>query len=784
MQLQAQKQLLAEKHKELFDLDSQIYEITHELKQKRSKEGLNGRNVLLPPYGSVVENDDLDDLYLDDCDIKTNDQGWEINCDMLDNTTPFEVSPCGNGVSNGYQEAENLTNHQKQLSSADCCSYIDIGPSTSRFQHVKPRRLEVLCEEEENGRDIKNNATGSIKYGISLKDSLNSSRAVKIKTLPKSELDRHKSVKDERNILPYLGSNYDDCKILNGESRISSTFPSNETNQLNRKDDLEIFEIDNVELCLSEDDENYKEINSTALQKQPLSKSTPVRVTPIIEVSPLSSPSSLSSMSSFSSLSSSTKLPAYSSVDSNHSTANFNETKAKELLPQVMQGNIAQPSSKKTEKMQYKTMQASSVQQNKLQMAVAQFRTIQPVETQTISTATSNGEFIKTHQETIVQTDDLQNRTLIVTNTKRSENHEDSGQVMKVSSKMLDISDKDGEKVPYTITNNVQDPPQCKEGNGVSSSVPCAADCGCPVTKSQFLPVGDNSDIRQAQQNSKPSSVVPSPSVKDLVSAFNGISIISPKDSNRRTKTKRLQDNDSVPKFKKNFFYSTSSNGNGPEGPVIREPNVKNVVSSLKIKLSGSKTQLSTQDRDLAVKPLEAAEVECGVLPTRQRQSKFSEKLSAVSSTSLSKSYDIKPLSTFAESFKQPSVTKEEDKIFNNRPNALLAQNDAFTPDESASLNQSVKTEKNLTNFTDGPALGYRPNQKGNGKILKRVSLDPHAVFLDASMEGELELVKTLVHNVCKFLKHKQSTECYLIDLKSVENQSLQINPSLIFDWL
>lgn len=753
----------------MFDLDSQIHELTNELKQRQSNDCFESPDYrAFPPtsHGSDTENVKLDDLYLDDCDITNNGTGWEINCDLLDDVELLEFSSPENVVSNGFHHSVSQnshcfrnggsTKHQENVLPSGCSSYIDIGPSTSRFQHVRPRRLEVLSEEEEST----DGNTGATDYRTnnetSLKSSSNASRVAKIKSLFQTESDDSglHIVKDKGNSPPRLRSNQVGNQRVDKENHITNSIKSNEKDQLGKNEDVlgypisfELFDIENVELNLSDEEKSYEEINSPVSETRPSafsSKPSHIKVTPVTEASPLSSPSSLSSVSSFSSMSSSTRVPAFSGIDQSQSPANgslsSSNLKAKVLHPQVKEDNATKVNKTLPEKVQPKMIRIGSVQPSKIQTVVTQIRTIRPSNTQTGKATSEKEQFapkhkLETAKSCLMEAGDVQHKLPSLTQTTSNEKSIDASQTQRCSYKALDITSADGNDVRNV--SSVQVPPTLKQVKTISSSVTTVKDHEYQSTKSLHVPAGVATGyIKEAQKTSKMSIVVPSTSVKELVSAFNGNSKIPPKVLSREVETKRKDTMESAPKRAQNFFYSESSNGSGTVYATTREPTSSRMVSSVKVKAESVK-----QNKEPA-KPLLATEVKCRLDETLDVPEYLSqEQRSTVTDDSLSipKVGTQHPPST--ESVKQSFLTKEYDATFSNTSSMLTDQQFSET-----------NGERKLLYSSDGPVLGYRPHQQINGKVSKHVSLDPHAVFLDASVEGELDLVKSVIHDVCNCL--------------------------------
>lgn len=65
---------------------------------------------------------------------------------------------------------------------------------------------------------------------------------------------------------------------------------------------------------------------------------------------------------------------------------------------------------------------------------------------------------------------------------------------------------------------------------------------------------------------------------------------------------------------------------------------------------------------------------------------------------------------------------------------------------------------KKINTLRESADVGLASAQKATRKKkAQRVSLDPHAVLLDAAVEGELDLVKQIVHEVSKHSHHDRS---------------------------
>ena len=83
----------------------------------------------------------------------------------------------------------------------------------------------------------------------------------------------------------------------------------------------------------------------------------------------------------------------------------------------------------------------------------------------------------------------------------------------------------------------------------------------------------------------------------------------------------------------------------------------------------------------------------------------------------------------------------------NEREAGFVAKREV-TEDRKVGSGESGKKGRDGITMVGESSLKKDTAGKGSKKSGKRVSLDPHAVLLHASLEGELDLVKSIIHQV------------------------------------
>lgn len=102
---------------------------------------------------------------------------------------------------------------------------------------------------------------------------------------------------------------------------------------------------------------------------------------------------------------------------------------------------------------------------------------------------------------------------------------------------------------------------------------------------------------------------------------------------------------------------------------------------------------------------------------------------------------------TINESSTSSPVRSGNDELRGNEKGAGFVAKEELT-DARLSSGESGKKGRGGTKVVGESSLKKDTAGRGNKKSGKRVSLDPHAVLLHASLEGELELVKSIIHQV------------------------------------
>ena len=870
VQLLAQKQLLAEKHKELFDLDSQIYELTNEIRQKRSNgESLdNSRTFSAVSPGSATKDIDSHDFTFEEYDDTATDTQWEINCDLLD-IPAIELTPQENGVINGFHSSPTALQDRRYLNSGGSINcqmnapssngnkYNEIGTSNPKSQHVRPRRLEALHEEEESFDDRNCKTDENMTNNeIPSRSSTNCSLVARIKALfeTESKLNPSKDINTKKQLdtqsKHVVGERVFD-HLLQDFRKSDSALPcetdqsdgnAGGNNELDSPVLIERFDIDNFELSLSDEEDAYEEVDSPVLKAKPNTgtRPGPLKISPVLEVSPLSSPSSISSLSSFSSVASSTRVSAYSGVDQSQVLATrslTNVSQAHELLPNstqpMLSGNserqnwevcqnvtqgaatqlavpnkIAKRGVTQVRSVQPGVTQASrtpagvaqtgkpdtiqmgSVQPSATQVVATQIRTKQPNETQTSTVTPKKVQSRVTHVGSF-QTPVTQGRTsqtgmahssatfgqqLGVPRSTCNGGNVGSNQTSWACDKIPDISSQpsavnlkeQGSVSVVNVTEDInsysgQSLPAPKHSGATFGLVNSANGNSVQGSRTPSLPRGTATvHVKPPQHFPKPSTVVSSPSVKDQLSAFNNESRVSSKNysktnSNQEVKSivRHLEGRESLSKSESNYFYSSQPTGNVRPNSKKLESSSTKVVSTLKINLSGNNIQ--EKNLNVAAKPVSATEMKCSVDETLELPLQGKSWFQAQNSTLIGGENPPNSNDTTRNSAKHPLPTKiselnlrKDDTSFASKPKGHISNPiNASSIDSETAEQENVRTVRNLSYSTDGPAIGCRPGQQNKRKATKHVSLDPHAVLLDASVEGELDLVKSVIHDVC-----------------------------------
>ncbi|KAK3745547.1 hypothetical protein QZH41_012462, partial [Actinostola sp. cb2023] len=677
IQLQAQKQLLAEKHKELFNLDSQIEQLTGELRQKKSAHGVLSSHPPSPPYTNANMAHSTSDNYHD------NDNGlWE-------NGESFDWSE--------FASAEDKYDEQVYSNYNDS----DVNEHRANTRQGNSRHLETLVEVDETSTCSKassvegsNSSQGdSPRHGVR-------SRVSKLASFFEAEVAASMDQKPTtRGVIDRSMNDPRDLSVLSLESR-SMTKGVEAVSPRTQQD------------------------RDGGFYSRPAGSS------------PLSSPSSLSSLSSFSSNSSTSKY----AVKHDEVRGNAAETalKVRELKTEGME-TFAVPTFQEKPRTLY---EAKVFEDTKNVQRLDSSNVRENVPSDSVDSPFGNVKTSLQQLKTVAMS--LNEPGSSVARRNISRDLDDSpGQILQGT---------DG-----TLGNHVDGPPDSNRtaNNTIKPS-------GTSFTRKQDSP--KNVAANSYPKKSSVSMVFASPTVRDIL-AEAGNEQESKSQTGENEKSAR-ENNTHSNRYSDSSDQRTDLLRDQTQHEKVPDPGSEELSDSSKTASQGAMSKVRITLVSCGKRPASLSREEPVLKSERGKEGDITAKEATVprspnSNRGSFESWDelkprdgkrtakVRPVDSF-NAKKVPAIF-ESTGAKNVNDEVKTQQDDVLTSHERKTAPTSIGDDKlDSSSFLQhGDHVSRNPNNSSaEKKKIRRVCLDPHAVLLDAAVEGELEQVKRVIRDV------------------------------------
>lgn len=684
--MQAQKQLLAEKHKELFELDSQIDQLTQELHKKKAG---NGHSTPNTNHRNGTDNQDSSNI----------ENGlWE-------NGESFDWSEFAN-TEDTYDEEVRLNYNDSDKS---------IGGHRSRQNNS--RHLETLVEEEEP-------STGTCSKSSSIDGSSNSqgetlapkqggkSRVSRLATFFETEVAAKNETKDRKDTKKdAMDKVFNDVHEFKGSSVGTGSAKHVET--VNTRGH-ELTNNSSLKLQTSMDRESDKPTENMFYHRA-------------LGSSPLSSPSSLSSMSSFSSTSSASRTTG------RHDDLRVNPESAlrsRETKTTGLETSSASTSPYAKSRGYY----YESKGYNELSSSVeGSPSSKQDFSREKTAMEDSNSPFgnVKTSLQ------QLRSMAISLSEPGRTTNRRgfvqqspyDTNSPEHVSSQHV-AHDEDVHTRPQQTVNFMVKP-----------------------TGTSFVPQKRNTTEDPVRKTSSPSvdMVFASPPVRDILSRDGEDGKTAESNQNQtESQSRKLSDNNPI---RKALFSEEISSQKSDSTDPNSSASSSQAVSKVRITLVSSGIRPTPTTPEISDRREE--DVEFTDINIPKEDSKSQDRMRTARVTAIEPQDQLK-VSTNTN-FNNGRIEKDSPRSSRSADEessvmTTTSYQSRSTPTDTQNVHStSLTEEKSYRDVDKGRVSSFSPREtptSGEKKRIRHVILDPHAVLLDAAVEGELEQVKRVIRDV------------------------------------